>query len=175
MGAVESSSGRRGSAGNDSDDGEDWMQADKYAEWTCADNMDYNGTAITVEHVEMPLNAEEKARVLSLSSGGMNTTTATTDGTGTTGRGSPDFRFTHEALVFDVMCSNGRITKFTAELTFSGVLKRWGHHQIISRVKGHKNINLPMTEVFHKIQTPKRYDLLSYNCKHYAVDKFRAF
>jgi len=162
MGAAES---RNGNHSDDDSDGEDWMQADKYAEWECADHMDYNGTALTVRHVEMPLNAEEKTRI----------TSSIIDGTGAGERFFGGSGFTHEALVFDVLCTNGSVTKFTAEFTFSGVLKRWGHHKIISSVKGHKSINLPITEVLKIIATPKSYNILMHNCKHYAVDKFKSF
>ncbi len=109
---------------------------------------------MTVRHVAMPLSADQKAEISKGGDGGI---------------------FMHEALVFDVMCADGRVTKFTSELTFKGVLKRWGHHKVISSVKGHKNINLPMTEVIKQIQTPRPYDLLSHNCKHYATDKFKSF
>jgi hypothetical protein len=156
MGATESKSGNN----SDDSDGEEWMQADKYAEWECADRMDYNGTAMVVRHVEMPLDKTGKMRL----------TSPDIDNSGMGG-----FGITHEALVFDVMCTNGSVAKFTAELTFSGVLKRWGHHKVISSVKGHKTINLSMDEVLKIIETPRGYDLFRYNCKHYCVDKLKLF
>lgn len=132
---------------------------------TLQDHMDYNGTAMTVRHVEMPLNAVEKTRV----------TSSIIDGSGIGEKFFGGSGFTHEALVFDVMCTNGMVTKFTAELTFAGVLKRWGHHKVISSVKGHKPINVPMTDVLKLIATNKHYNILMHNCKHYAVEKFKEF
>lgn len=99
MGAGESRHGGH-SGEEDDDEDEDWMQADKYAEWDCADHIDYNGTAMTVRHVEMPLDEAGKRRVTTNSGGG--------------------YGFSHEAIVFDVMCADGRVTKFTAEFTFKG-------------------------------------------------------
>jgi len=166
MGGVESRPVGGSGSDDDEDEGENWMQADKYAEWECANDMDYNGTVIQVKHVEMPLNAEERTRI----------TSAVLNASGGIGeRVFGGSAFTHEALVFDILCTNGRRTKFTAELTFSGVLKRWGHHKVISRVKAQKHINLPMTEVLKRIETYKPYNLVMHNCKHYASSKYELF
>jgi len=151
MGTVESKPNDGGGRGGDSsDDDGDWMQADKYAKWVDAGVMDYDAYVIGVSHVEMPLQSEEY-------------------------RTAAESGLTHEALVFEVVCTNGQRTKFTAELTFSGVLKRWGHHTNITRVKNSKIINLSIKEMLEKIQTNKKYNLVFYNCKTYAATKFKEF
>jgi len=159
MGAEESKSGNRSDG---DDDGEEWMQADKYAEWECSDHMDYNGTAISIQHLEMPFNRVEKERLMENKAKGLVDENYS----------SP---FTHEALVFEVLCLNGMRTKFTVELTYAGVLKRWGHHKVIMKVKGHKAINVPMTQLLEKIKYTKPYNVITNNCKHYAALKFKEF
>lgn len=140
----------RGGSNSSSDEEGDWMQADKYAKWKDAGMMDYDGYVLGVSHVEMPLQSQEFQ-------------SATENG------------FTHEALVFDVMCTNGQRVKLTAELTYAGVLKRWGHHTNIIRVKNSKMLNMSVNEVLEKIKTNRRYSLVFYNCKTYALEKFKQF
>ncbi|ODM94652.1 hypothetical protein Ocin01_12026 [Orchesella cincta] len=134
--------------GDSSDEDGDWMQADKYSKWEDGGVMDYDGFVIGVSHVEMQLQSDEYQA-------------ATESG------------FTHEALVFDILCTNGQRTKFTAEMTYAGVLKRWGHHTKILRVKNSKMVNMSMSEVLEKIKTPRRYNLVFYNCKTYCAEKFK--
>lgn len=47
MGAVES---RNGNNSDDDSDGEDWMQADKYAEWECAVSLIFQDTTHTMHY-----------------------------------------------------------------------------------------------------------------------------
>jgi len=149
MGDTQSRQSRTGSSSNEEEDG-DWMQADKYAKWQNAGMMDYDAFVLGLSHVEMSLQSEDFQ-------------TATENG------------FTHEALVFDVLCTNGQRTKFTVEMTYSGVLKRWGHHTKIIRIKNSKMVNMSMNEVLEKIKTNQRYNLVFYNCKTYAAQKFKEF
>lgn len=149
MGETQSRHSNGGDGGNSSSDEEgDWMQADKYACWEAAGGMDYEGYVLGVSHVEMPLQSEEY-------------------------QVATDHGMTHEALVFEVVCTNGKRVKFTAELTYAGVLKRWGHHTKIIRIKNSKLVNMSMSEVLEKIKTPRRYNLVFYNCKTYAAEKFK--
>jgi hypothetical protein len=162
MGAEESKTGNNSEGDGES---EEWMQADKYADWTCSDHMDYNGTAITIKHVEMPFNRAERDRLDKIKENGGG------DGSSLMGT-SP---FTHECLVFDVVCLNGMRTKFTVEFTFGGVLKRWGQHKAIFGVKTSKPINVPITEVLKRIDTNQQYNVVLYNCKNYSEDVFKKF
>lgn len=147
MGDTQSKRGENENSSSDEENG-DWMEADKYAKWQHAGIMDYDAFVLGVSHVEMPLQSEEY-------------------------RAATDHGITHEALVFDVMCTSGQRTKFTVELTYAGVLKRWGHHTNIIRVKNSKMLNLSISELLEKIKTNKKYNLVFYNCKTYAAEKFK--